>query len=227
MKKLISLTICIPTFNNSHTIVSVIDEALDVAKKTSSTYRIVVLNDGSTDKTVEILKHYKRNPAVTILTHAVNQGYGRTIGELYSQGGTSKWLFTLPGDHQIHPNQLLRLVPHQDTADMIIGWRVKRHDPAIRLMQSWIYNTLLRLFFGLPIHDVNSVRLMRTHILKEIMVSSRSAFVDAELCIKANQLGHRIKEVAIDHHEDLQKGSGGNWKTIIGTLNDMVRNVGS
>lgn len=225
--KLSSLSILIPTFNNAKTIATVLEEALGVGKQLAGKYRVVVINDGSTDETEQILEKYKSHSHMEVRTHNRNQGYGATIRELYYEGNSSEWMFTVPGDYQIGANELKKLIPLTDRADIIIGLRKNRQDPQSRLVQSTIYNILLRIIFGITIRDINSVKLIRATVMRTVHLVSRSAFVDAELCIKAIRAGYRTREVPISHRSDPNKGSGGNWSTIVRTLADMIRSMGA
>ena len=133
-------------------------------------------------------------------------------------------MFSLPGDYQIEPAEVMKLWPHRLEADMIIGWRKSRHDSGARLRQSGIYNGLLRAMFRLNIHDVNSVRLMKTSIMKSIKLTTTSAFVDAELIVRAIRDGFRVIEIPIAHRARTGVGaSGGKPKIIIPTIMDMLR----
>lgn len=211
-----TISFLIPSYNDALTIGTVVREAIEVGKRIARKFEVIVINDGSTDGT--------RYPPATVISHVVNQGYGQTIKELY-YAGKYEWLFTIPGDYQVGAKELLKLIPYTPSADMILGWRQKRNDPRVRLFVSWVYNTLLRLLFGLKFHDINSVRLMRRSILKEINLTSSSAFVDAELVIRAKRLGFTVIEVPISHRPraDGKPGGGNQWQTIAATIFDMIR----
>ena len=223
MNTIRSLSIVIPTHNNEATISLVVNDALQVASTLSRSFEIVVCNDGSVDRTGDIIRTLqKKHTRVRSVTHRQNQGYGQTIKELYYEA-KNEWIFSVPGDYQVLPEEMRKLLPFIDSADMILGWRVERHDPEQRLMQSNVYNRLLRLLFSLGLHDVNSVRLMKTAMVKHIALTSTSAFVDAELAIQATKMGYHIQEVPIAHRKEEGKGSGGNLRTILPTIGDMMR----
>ncbi|MCX6791715.1 MAG: hypothetical protein NT149_01610, partial [Candidatus Gottesmanbacteria bacterium] len=81
----------------------------------------------------------------------------------------------------------------------------------------------LRLLFGLAIHDINSVRLMKTSVMKSVHLTTSSAFVDAELVIRAKRAGLRIMEIPIEHRSRAGLGaSGGKLTTILPTIRDMI-----
>lgn len=225
MMKLSSLSFLIPAYNDEATIEIVVKQAVAVGRRVAKKFEIVVVNDGSRDMTgpglVSLVKKVKE---LRVITHRTNQGYGRTIKELY-YAGIGDWLFTIPGDYQIGAKELEKMISQIGNNDMILGWRVRRRDPSNRLLSSWIYNTLLRLLFGITIHDINSVRLMRRSILASLHLSSSSAFVDAELVIRAKRLNHTIAEVPIAHRarSDGKPGGGNQWGTMWATIADMLR----
>lgn len=220
---LMRVSILIPCYNDAVTIEKVIKETVEVGRRVAQKFEIIVINDGSTDGTANILAPLKKKyHGLSVITHSQNQGYGKTIKELYYTG-KSEWLFTIPGDYQVGAKELRKLFAFREKADMIIGWRKKRKDPIARLVQSAVYNVLLNLLFGLRLHDVNSVRLMRRSILKKIVLKSESAFIDAELAIKAARTGFRVAEIAVGHRASRKQGSGGKWWTILPTIGEMIR----
>ncbi len=224
MKRLSSVSILIPAYNDVPTIKQAITEAVEVGEKAATKFEILVTDDGSTDNTRDLLQVLaKQHSHLHLILHQRNQGYGMTIKELYYKG-TSEWLFSIPGDYQVGAKELYKLIPYIKNSDMIIGWRRERHDPLSRIFQSWLYNNLLHLLFGVDLHDVNSVRLMRRAVLQTIQLTSDSAYVDAELAIKAKKAGYNIKEVPIEHRQRIgSPGGGGSWVTIASTITEMLQ----
>ena len=218
-----TISFLIPAYNDESTIAKAVREAHAVGKKVSKKFEIVVVNDGSNDKTGSHLAALAATmKELRIITHSINQGYGRTIKELY-YAGKMEWLFSVPGDYQVGAKELMKVLPFIPEKDMIIGWRKNRQDPRMRLFQSWIYNVLLRLLYQIPFHDINSVRLIRRKLIGNIQLESRSAFVDAELTIKLQRLGKAIIETPIAHRMSTVGGGGGKWWTIVPVIVEMIR----
>lgn len=223
--KLISLSILIPAYNVDDSIASVVEQAWKVGEKLSKKLEIIVIDDGSTDRTNTVLRRLEPSiPHLRILNHETNKGYGETIKELYYLG-KNDWLFSLPGDNQYDARELTKLAAYMDRADMILGIRLDRQDPPSRILQSKIYNTLLKLLFGLNLRDVNTIRLMKRSMLQSLTLHSRSAFVDAELAVRACDAGHTIHEVSVVHKKRKQKGATGGsmLKTILPTIFEMLQ----
>ena len=219
-----SLTFIIPTYNDEATIETVIENTLYVGRHLRLPFNILVVDDASRDRTGNILKKlHRHHTELKIITHTKNAGYGKTIKELYEKAKNT-WLFSLPGDYQIEPAELHKLWPYRREADMIIGRRISRADNRTRRRQSGIYNRLLRTLYGLKVHDVNSVRLMKTSILKSFQLRTSSAFVDAELAISAARAGFQVTEIPIKHRARAGVGaSGGKLTVMLPTIIDMIK----
>jgi glycosyltransferase involved in cell wall biosynthesis len=218
-----SLSVLIPAYRDEDTIGTVVERARAAAMAVADRFEIVVVNDASPDDTAGALVRIGESvPELRVITHAHNLGYGATIRELY-YAGRYDWLFTAPGDFQVDPLELLTLVPFASQADMVIGWRQDRNDAAARKRQSAVYNSLVRMLYGTPFRDVNSVRLMRRSALP-VRLRSASAFVDAELAIRLWRAGKRTVEAPISHRaRQSGEGGGGKLSVILPTFTDLVR----
>ncbi len=212
--KLSSLSILIPAYKDENTIATVVRRARATGRQCARQFEIIVTNDASPDRTGRVLERLRKViPELTVITHKENRGYGWTFGELYL-AGTKEWLFLVPGDFQIDPMEIQKLIPYQKKADMIIGKRIHRQDGKNRLIQSQIYNRLLRFLFGIPIYDVNSVRLMRKKVIQKTLRST-SAFIDAKITIQAIKHNFRVLEVPIEHLMRKTGGASGGKPSVI------------
>ncbi|KKR02040.1 MAG: glycosyltransferase [Microgenomates group bacterium GW2011_GWC1_39_12] len=223
--KLSSLSILIPAYKDEDTIEFVVKRAVQAARAVTSVFEIIVLNDASPDNTGIVLQKLKKQiPQLKVRTHVINQGYGRTFSELYFSG-IYDWLYIIPGDYQIDPMEIKKLVSSTNRADMIIGRRIHRQDNEKRKQQSAIYNALLCLLFGITLHDINSIRLMKRIVVKRNnILNVKSAFVDAQLTISAIRDGFMVIERPIVHRKRISSGaSGGKLKIIIPVIIDMMK----
>ncbi len=224
MNQLSSVTLIIPAYNDEETIGRLIDDSGSLLSEVCEDYEIVVCNDGSRDGTLEVIRaRAKQNPKVRVLNHEVNKGFGATIRELYLSG-SKDFVFSLPGDYQYAPKELLAMAQGLKTHDFVIGWRVNRNDPPRRKMQSLVYNFMLRVLYGHKHKDVNSIKLFRRAILDKINLRSQTPFVDAELCIRSERAGFKVVEIPIDHLPRLTQGaSGGKFSVIWETFSDLFK----
>lgn len=221
---LTSVSLVIPAYNDETTVGRLIEDADALLREVCRDYEIIVINDGSTDNTLSVLEDAaSRNRRIKVLNHNFNKGFGATIRELYL-AGNKDLIFSLPGDYQYAPKELLAMAKGLEKNDFVIGLRVNRNDPARRKFQSHIYNTLLRFLYGHRHTDVNSIKLFRRSILDKVILRSHTPFVDAELCIRAERAGFKVVEIPINHLPRLSQGaSGGKFSVIWETFSDLFK----
>lgn len=219
-----SVSVIIPAYNDETTVGRLVEDTVCLLNEICTDFEVVCVNDGSKDSTLEVLEDLaKRFPSVRVINHPVNKGFGYTIRELY-HAGNKDLVFSLPGDYQFAPKELLTMASGLRTHDFVIGHRVKRNDPPRRKMQSHIYNLMLRTFHGISFKDVNSIKLFRREIIDRITLRSQTPFVDAELCIRAHRAGYKVIEIPIEHLPRLSQGaSGGKLSVIWETFSDLMR----
>jgi glycosyltransferase involved in cell wall biosynthesis len=221
---LTSISVIIPSYNDETTVGRLIDDVDCLLKEICTDYEIVCINDGSRDGTLTVLEQRAQKLSnVRVVNHPINQGYGKTIRELYYTG-SKDLVFSLPGDYQFAPKELLTMAHGLRAHDLVIGLRVKRNDPWRRKLQSHIYNMMLRIFYGVSFKDVNSIKLFKRELLQHFPLESKTPFVDAELCIRAYKCGFNIVEIPIEHLPRLSEGaSGGKISVITDTFGDLIR----
>jgi len=219
-----SVSVIIPAYNDETTVERLITDTDSLLKGMCGDYEIICTNDGSKDGTLATLERLKKGvPTLNIINHEVNRGFGATIRELY-YAGKKDLIFSLPGDYQYAPKELIPMAGGLNNYDLVIGHRVKRNDPLRRKLQSHVYNFMLRTLYGIRHKDVNSIKLFKRAILEKVDLKSKTAFVDAELCIRAELAGFRVGEVAIEHLPRLSQGaSGGKLSVIWETFSDLVK----
>jgi glycosyltransferase involved in cell wall biosynthesis len=219
-----SISVVIPAYNDETTVGRLVSDVDCLLQELCTDYEIICINDGSKDNTLAVLQEKaKQIRHMKVIDHPINQGYGRTIRELYLSGGKDL-VFSLPGDYQFAPKELLAMAQGLNSHDFVIGLRVKRNDPPRRKMQSNIYNMMLRMFYGISFKDVNSIKLFRREILNYFPLESETPFVDAELCIRAHKAGFSVVELPIEHLPRLSQGaSGGKLSVITETFGDLIR----
>ena len=221
---LTSVSLIIPAYNDEETVGRLIDDGDALLSQIASDYEIIVVNDGSKDHTLDVIQgRAEVNPHVKVINHPINKGFGYTIRELYL-AGTKDFIFSLPGDYQYAPKELVKMAKGLDDYGFVIGLRLHRNDPPRRKFQSKIYNLMLRTFYGHKHKDVNSIKLFRRAILERIQLRSQTPFVDAELCIRAERAGFKVVEIPIEHLPRMTQGaSGGKFSVIWETFSDLFK----
>jgi glycosyltransferase involved in cell wall biosynthesis len=223
-----SISVIIPAYNDQVTIEEVVSEAIEIVSGLATDYEIFIVNDDSRDGTGALLDRLTQaDKAIRVVHHETNRGYGATIAELY-MGAKGDLVFSLPGDGQLRARELLKMLPAIQDHDIVIGRRRERQDPFTRKVYSFIYNSLIRILYGLTVRDINSIKLIKREVLEHIRFETTSAFTDAELCIRASRLGYSIGEVDIEHlARQFGEALGGNkfvgFKIMWDTFVDSIR----
>jgi glycosyltransferase involved in cell wall biosynthesis len=216
-----------PAFNEEPNISHVVQEALEVLPRYADRIEVIVVDDGSEDGTADVVRALAADhPEVRLEQHPRNLGYGHALqtGLRTAKGDA---VFFTDGDRQFSVADIGRLLDRFDEADLVAGYRIERSDPWHRLVVARVYHVVLRLVFGLRVHDVDcAFKLLRRRVLDAVLddLVSRSAFISPELLIRAKQAGFEVTEVPIPHHPRVAGTPGGATpKVIARTLVEIVR----
>lgn len=203
MKKLKSLSIFFPTFNDAQVLPQLVKEAFLTAAKVSKNYEVIIVNDGSTDETESVLSTLrKRYPKLSVVKHETNLGYGAALISGF-RNASYEWVFYTDGDGQYDPGEIALLVHalKQDT-DVVNGYKITRSDPVIRKIVGELWNWLLHRMYPLPIRDVDcDFRLIRRSLFRKFLLTSTSGIICLELVLKLKRAGARFKEVGVHHYK--------------------------
>ncbi len=180
-------------------------EALETLPSIAETFEIIAVDDGSRDRTGEIADRLAAaHPGVVrAVHHEVNRGYGGALRSGFEAARYELLAFT-DGDRQFRVADLARLTARlgaPDHPDVVAGYRIRRADPAIRVVYARTYKLANRVFFGLRVRDVDcACKLFRREALEGVRVESGGAFFSAELLIKVAAAGRTVVEVGVPHY---------------------------
>lgn len=216
-KRLKSLSIFMPAYNEEGNIAPTLIDAEVAAKKLTTDYEIIVVNDGSLDRTAEIVKELaKNNPRIRLLNHRVNKGYGAAVKTGLAACGKD-WIFFTDSDGQFHYDELPAFAAEAENYDLLMGYRKKRMDPFHRV---FVAQVMLKIWnfvlFGLTVRDVDcAYKLFRRSVRDQIKLQTESAITVSEFIIKAKLAGFRIKQLPVVHYpRKFGEQTGGNWRVI-------------
>ena len=160
--------IVIPVFNEEKIIQNIINKALKFSDKYK--FKIVIINDGSTDLTKKILSKI-RNKKI-IIFHKKNEGHGKTILKGYKMAIKLKPEFVLQADSgdKISFNEFKKLFKFKSEFDYVEGNRKNRDDPLYRIFISFGLKIMILILFGRYVIDPNCpLRIFKTSFLKQII----------------------------------------------------------
>jgi glycosyltransferase involved in cell wall biosynthesis len=204
---MVELSVIIPAYNEAQQLTATLEETTAWLSARRFRYEIVVVDDGSLDQTYDVARQFAHeHPSVKPVRIEQNRGKGFALklGIAFASGD---FVAFLDADLDISPNQIgiLQDVLKQSGADGVVG--SKRHPeatigtyPLPRRAISAGYSLLMRLLFGLPLHDTQTgIKLFRRSMLMDVMprlLIKRFAF-DLELLACAHRLGYHIVEAPI------------------------------
>jgi|SRR5436190_13042901 len=198
-----SVTIVVPMFNERENIEHALDCATRALERHAGGHEIVVVDDASTDDSAEIVTRLAAaDPRIRLLRHAKNRKLGGTLRTGFAAARMDVVLYMdadLPYDPDILGRALAALAVSR--ADMIAGYRLDRTgEGALRAIYSYVYNTVIGVLFGWPHRDVNfSFKLLRREVLEAVELRAEGSLIDAELVVKAKNLGFVIQQIGLDY----------------------------
>ena len=195
-----SITVCMTAYNEEAVVADTIHDCLTVLAQIPGNHEILVVNDGSTDRTGEILHDLALKHAwLCVLEHSKNQGIAQALRWLIREA-KGELIFHLASDGEWRASELHGMLAKlHEGYDIVIGVRRKKHYSAYRNVVSWFYNLCVLMLFRKNLRDIGSIRLARTRLWKRIPAESRSAFFLAEKLLLAYRNGARIGFAPVDH----------------------------
>jgi len=164
---MVRLSIVIPAYNEEKAIGNVIDDIKKVMNKTNRNYEIIVVDDGSIDKTTDIVKKKK----VKLIQHPYNKGYGAAIKTGIRNADGNLILIT-DADGSYPAEDIPKLLKHSDKYDMVVGARTGKvvKLPIFRRPAKYFLNKLANFLAGVKIPDLNSgLRVFKKEIALKFM----------------------------------------------------------
>ena len=203
--RLAELSYFFPAHDEEGNVEPLVEEALATLPRLADRFEVIIVDDGSRDRTGEIANRLVETHAelVRVVHHPVNLGYGAALRSGFGAARFAHVAFT-DGDRQFRIADLARLttrLSEGDRPDAVIGYRIRRADPLIRTLYAKSYRLANRIFFGLRATDVDcACKLFRRQALEGIRVESGGAFLSAELLIKLRAVGRTVVEVGVPHY---------------------------
>jgi len=194
------ISIVVPVYNEEESILPLYDKIRDACSRLGRSYEIVFVDDGSRDRTFEILKSiHERDDSVKVVrfrknfgqTAAMAAGFGQALGEL---------IVSMDGDLQNDPADIPMLLDKLGEGyDVVCGWRKDRKDKLMsRRIPSMVANWLIGRITGVRIHDNGcSLKAYRAATIKNVVLyGEMHRFIPA----MATLTGARIAEIVVNHH---------------------------
>ena len=170
-------------------------------------FEMIIAEDGSTDGTKKILRKLENELKIRVYLDDKRKGVLRAFKEALRYPKYD-WIFLVDSDYQFDPKNFWKLLPYTRDYDIILGLKVRRKDPLYRIVLSKGFNFLLRFFFNVPFHDMDTgFKLIHKNIIKKILNDVHILhYFTSELVVRSYYEGFRIVEVPVSHWKR-KKGS--------------------
>lgn len=225
MTKVPELSIFFPFWNEEQNLESVVKKTVSIAEKIAEKWEIIMVDDGSSDKTLEIAqKLATEDPRLIAVSHDKNRGYGAALKTGFLKAKYKLVVFN-DGDGQFDFLEITKFLEKIDKADIVIGFRRKRLDNPFRhvlmnMLKIWDF-----VFFGFRFKDIDcGFKLFRKSALDTIMpFKSEGAMITTEILAKAKREHLRISEVEVGHYPRIYGDqSGGNLRVILRAVRESL-----
>lgn len=165
------LSLVIPAYNEQENVEALLSRVGRALAQTGKTFEVVIVDDGSTDRTPELLRAaMAQYPWLRVLRLQGNHGQSAAFDAGF-KAARGQVIATIDADLQNDPEEIPRLLPLLDGVDMINGWRQKRNDTWLRRVQSRVANRIRNRISRETIQDsACSLKLYRRHCLEGIQL---------------------------------------------------------
>lgn len=223
--KAFSLSLVVPTYNEEKLLENFIRKSMSDLAKVTKDFEIVVVNDGSTDGTLEVARRLANEFGnLKIINLKKNYGVGAAT-KIGLKSASKEFVVNNSVDAFWDTNDLPLLTKYLAHFDFISGYRTNLKANGLYSKFLTLANYyLIRLLFGLNFKSFQTVQLFPRELLRSIEIHSSGTFMPPELLIKAHRLGKSIKEVPLEYHSRmLGKGKCGSPRNILKTFKEIFR----
>jgi len=219
----VALSVIVPAFNEEVLLAGAIRDLRRSLDEIGVGAEIIIVNDGSRDRTAAIADELARDLPGVVACHQANQG----IGGAFRTGAaraTGTYLILWPADMPATARDLAPYTAEFGRADVIVGVRRRRvgYNPLMRF-NSWLYPQIVATLFGLRLRDVNWIHAYRRDHFLRITLTQRGIPMLVEALVRLRDLGARIVEVDVEMKARLGGVSSASrpkvmWRTLTGLI---------
>lgn len=221
-----SVSLIIPAYNEEDIIYRAVRRARDILLNAKTDFEIIVVNDGSSDRTKKILEdNFITHPEIFLINKDINEGIGAAIRDGINIS-SKEFIFCVPADSPLTEDVFVAFFKSEKKADIIVSYRKKRLGYSLRMkINSWVYHLLVSHMFQMDLRDYNWIHMYNRKIFDEgkIQIEYNGIFMLAEILIKAKRKKFTIQEVEVEQYERLTGiATASKVSAIIKTLIEII-----
>lgn len=222
MTRVKELSVFFPAVNEEGNITSTVLDAKAVLEKVADRWEIIIIDDGSKDKTGEIAdKLAGEDKRIRVIHHSPNRGYGGALKSGY-EAARYEWIAFTDSDGQFKFSDIDKFIAKFDEGDLILGYRINRKDPFVRSLYTLVWSKLLPLLlFGVRVKDYScGFWVIKKKVYAAIApIKSEEKVTKIEMLVKAKRKGFKFVEVGVKHYPRRSgRATGADIKVITRSL---------
>jgi len=219
----VSISVFFPCYNEQANVRRVTEGALKVLDGLKADYEVILVDDGSRDRTGTIADELAAgNPRIKVIHHPTNLGYGAALQSGF-RAATKDLVFFTDGDGQFDLGELPSFLYLIRQYDVVCGYRRNRQDPLVRRINGWCWTQLVCLLFVLKVRDIDcAFKLFRRQVLEGMELLSTGALISTEVLARIARKGGRIVERPVTHFPRLEgHQTGANWRVVLRAFREL------
>lgn len=220
-----SISVFFPCYNEQDNVAKTVQQALEVLEKTKADYEIIIVDDGSSDRTGQIADRLAAsNNKIKVVHHPSNLGYGAALQSGF-RAAEKQLVFYTDGDGQFDIGEMPPLLPLIEQYDIVSCYRLNRQDNLIRRFNGFCWTKLACMLFGLKIRDIDcAFKLYKREIFDNIIMSSTGALIDTEILARAVRKGYSITQRPVRHYpRTAGRQTGANLRVILRAFKELLQ----
>lgn len=224
--KLSELSVFLPAYNEEANIKRTVTLTASVLKKIARQWELLVIDDGSRDKTAEMVRKLSQKDArIRVISHPQNRGYGSTLKTGFAKSKYS-WVAFMDSDGQFDFAEIKQFLPLTSKADLILGYRKNRADSFARKLYTFVWLALARILLGLNVRDYScGFKLIKKKVFEAVgPLEAEEKVTQIEFLVKAKRQGFAFAEVGVSHYP--RRGgqqTGANLRVVAKSLINLFK----
>lgn len=220
------ISVVLPAHNEEAVLAETLEKCMATLSEIAPDYEIIVVDDGSSDRTGAIAEEYAAaNPRIRVVHNRPQRGYGGALIAGFN-AMTKPLAFFMDADGQFDIRDLTVLLPLREQGHRaVLGYRLHRQDSPLRKVNAWGWKLLVSTLFGLHVRDVDcAFKLYDTSLVRAVDVTAEGAMVNTEMLVKLTRMGVPFVEAPVRHYPRLHgQASGANLRVIVHAFGELFR----
>lgn len=217
----LGVSVVIPLYNEEGSLRELHSQLRSTLQRTNSRYELIFVDDGSTDKSFQVLRDLKRiDGRVKIIRFRRNFGKSAALAVGFEKA-QGEYVITMDADLQDDPAEIPSLIRKlEEGYDLVSGWKKVRKDPITKTIPSRFFNFVTRVMSGIKIHDFNcGLKAYRNEVVKSVQVYGE---LHRYVPVLAHNEGFKVGEMVVQHRPrkfgKTKFGIGRFWKGYLDLL---------